>query len=83
MPLPAGIRCYAAAATLGSRRGPVAERLLGDGLVPLDSALGRHAQPDRALAVPAERQWIGYQVGHLQLLSSPEVYARLRDWLSD
>jgi pimeloyl-ACP methyl ester carboxylesterase len=83
VPLPAGIRCYAAAATLGSRRGPVAERLLGDGLVPLDSALGRHAQPDRALAVPAERQWIGYQMGHLQLLSSPEVYARLRDWLSD
>jgi hypothetical protein len=83
VPLPAGVRCYAAAATLGSRRGPVAERLLGDGLVPLDSALGRHSRPDRALDVPAERQWIGYQMGHLQLLSRPEVYAQLRDWLSD
>jgi hypothetical protein len=83
VPLPAGVRCYAAAATLGTRRGPVAERLLGDGLVPLDSALGRHARPDRALEFPAERQWIGYQMGHLQLLNRPEVHAQLRDWLSD
>ena len=83
VPLPVGVRCYAAAATLGSRRGPVAERLLGDGLVPLDSALGRHARPDRALEIPSERQWIGYQMGHLQLLNRPEVHAQLRDWLSD
>jgi hypothetical protein len=83
VPLPAGVRCYVAAATLGSRRGPVAERLLGDGLVPLDSALGHHPRPDRTLEVPAEHQWIGYQMGHLQLLNRPEVYAQLRDWLSD
>jgi hypothetical protein len=83
VPLPPGVHCYAAAATLGSSRGPVAERLVGDGLVPLDSALGRHPRPDRALEIPAERQWIGYQMGHLQLLNRPEVYAQLRDWLSD
>lgn len=83
VPLPTGVRCYAAAATLGARRGPVAERLLGDGLVPLDSALGRHPQAERSLEIPAERQWIGYRMGHLQLLNRPEVYARLRDWLAD
>jgi pimeloyl-ACP methyl ester carboxylesterase len=83
VPLPAGVRCYAAAATLGARRGPVAERLLGDGLVPLDSALGRHPRPELSLEIPAERQWIGYQMGHLQLLNRPEVYGQLRDWLVD
>jgi pimeloyl-ACP methyl ester carboxylesterase len=36
--LPPGVQCYAAAATLASRRSRLAERLVGDGLVPLDSA---------------------------------------------
>jgi hypothetical protein len=82
VPLPKGVRFHAAAATLCARRSALAERLLGDGLVPLDSALGRHADPSRALAIPRRRQWVGYRMGHLDLLSRPEVYAQLRDWLA-
>ncbi len=52
VPLPAGVSCHAAAATLASRRSVLAERLVGDGLVPLDSALGRHA--DRARRAPSD-----------------------------
>ncbi|MCM2309874.1 MAG: hypothetical protein NDI84_00605 [Steroidobacteraceae bacterium] len=81
VPLPDDVRCYAIAATLAERRGLVSDRLLGDGLVPLDSALGRHTDPARSLALPKQRQWIGYEMGHLELLGRPEVYARLSDWL--
>ena len=51
-------------------------------LVPLASALGRNRDPARALHFAKDRQWIGYEMGHLDLLSRPEVYARLREWLA-
>ena len=79
--LPQGVDCYALVATLGTRRGPVADRVIGDGLVPLDSALGQHRDPLRTLAIPKKRQWIGYEMGHLELMSRPEIYAQLRGWL--
>ena len=81
VPLPQDVECYALAATLGKRRSRVAERLVGDGLVPLDSALGRHRDAARTLALPEDRQWVGYEMGHLELLGRPEVYAQLRKWL--
>jgi len=82
VPLPEKVQCYAVAATLGKRRDLLSERLLGDGLVPLTSALGHHKKPDRALGFAKSHQWIGYEMGHLELLSRPEVYAPLRDWLA-
>lgn len=83
VPLPAGVAAYAAAATLGARRSVVAERLVGDGLVPLDSALGRDSDRRRCLGIPESHQWIGYRMGHLELLARPEVTARLRSWLKE
>ena len=53
LPLPAGVRCFALAASLAHRGRHDQEKLLGDGLVPLDSALGRHADPARALGLRA------------------------------
>jgi pimeloyl-ACP methyl ester carboxylesterase len=82
VPLPDGVKCYAAAATLGAKRSLLSERLVGDGLVPLDSALGKHTDPERSLGFAKSRQWIGYGMGHLELLSQPEVYAQLRKWLA-
>ena len=81
LPLPAGVHCYAAAATLGKKSGSLAGHLLGDGLVPVDSALGQHRNPLRSLAFPKSRQWIGYNMNHMDLLDSPDVYRRIRKWL--
>jgi pimeloyl-ACP methyl ester carboxylesterase len=81
VPLPGDVECYALAATLGKRRGLVADRLIGDGLVPLESALGRHPDAGRTLAIPKSRQWIGYEMGHLELLGRPEVSSQLEEWL--
>lgn len=55
---------------------------LGDGLVPLASALGRHAKPTRELHIPPSRVWVGRGINHLDLLSSKAVYQRLRRWLA-
>ena len=81
LPLPEQVRCYAAAASLSRHAGDATSRRFGDGLVSLDSALGRHSDPVRTLAFAADRQWIGYGMGHLDLLARPEVYAQLRRWL--
>jgi pimeloyl-ACP methyl ester carboxylesterase len=79
--LPSGVQCYAAAAVMGAKRNALAERIVGDGLVPLDSALGHHKDGMKALAFPQHRQWVGHEMGHLELLNRGEVYAQLREWL--
>jgi len=81
VPLPEGVDCYTLAATLGSKRDLVSERLVGDGLVPLDSALGRHRDPARTFAIADGHQWVGHGMGHMELLYRPEVYAQLGKWL--
>jgi len=81
--LPVGVHCQTIAATLGARRDLLAERLVGDGLVPLNSALGRHRDPARRLHFAAGDQWVAHQTGHLELLSSPAVFERMRSWLAD
>ena len=83
VPLPAGVKCYAAAAVRAAKRGLLGERLIGDGLVPLDSALGRHRDSARMLAIPGNRQWVGYGMGHLDLLDRPEAYGQLSTWLQE
>jgi pimeloyl-ACP methyl ester carboxylesterase len=82
VPLPASVECFAIAATTGNRIGDVHDRVLGDGLVPLKSALGRHKEPHLALPFAAHRQWVGYAMNHLDLLGRQEVYERIRNWLS-
>jgi pimeloyl-ACP methyl ester carboxylesterase len=77
--LPDGIACYAIAATTAPRAG---DKLPGDGLVSVASALGRHARPELTLAFPESHQSIAFGTGHLGLLDRPEVYAPLRQWLS-
>ena len=72
LPLPSGVRCYAVAASLGE--GGTA----GDGLVPLASALGQHADPERTLELTP---FIVAQTNHMQLLSSKQVGIQLMAWL--
>ncbi|MFS8086305.1 MAG: esterase/lipase family protein [Acidobacteriota bacterium] len=81
VPLPAGVDCYAIAASTGAAAGDAKDRLLGDGLVPLASALGRHVNPDMTLSIPEANQWTGYNMNHLDLLGSAEVYAQIKRWL--
>lgn len=89
VPLPAGVACYTVAATtLAPGKGPwvavreaLARKMVGDGLVSLESALGLHAEPGRCLAFPPENQWIAQGMNHMELLSRPEVAQQLLRWL--
>jgi hypothetical protein len=80
--LPIDVACYAIAATTGARKGDMAGRLLGDGLVRVSSALGKHREPTRALGIEPTRQWVAYGMHHMDLLSRPEVYERMKAWLA-
>lgn len=76
LPLPEGVACHAIAAVLGDASKGEAGT---DGLVPTDSALGRSATAGLGFAEAA--RWIVYETGHLDLLDSPRVYAKLVEWL--
>jgi len=80
--LPAGTRCFAVAAALGPSTATLKARLLGDGLVPLASALGQHHDPARHLAFPPGQQAVVTNTNHMDLLSSPEVSRQLLQWLA-
>lgn len=89
LPLPAGVACYAVAATtvahdvgpLAPVRQTLSHKMVGDGLVPLESALGLHEDPRRTLAFAPENQWIAHGMNHLELLRRPEVTRQLMCWL--
>jgi pimeloyl-ACP methyl ester carboxylesterase len=80
-PLPAGVATCLLAATTADKPGALHHKLIGDGLVPLASALGEHRDPALALQVPAERRHVVAGCGHLDLLCHAEVQAQLQRWL--
>ncbi len=82
VPLPEGVVCYTLAATTAAERNVVANRLIGDGLVPLYSALGLHDDARRNLGFGPESQWIACRMHHMELLSSPKVTRQMVRWLT-
>ena len=70
------------AATLASQRSTLADRLTGDGLLPLRSALGEHDDLAHALVFAKDSQWIAFNTGHMDLLSRPAVTQQVLKWLT-
>ncbi len=79
-PLPPAVQSYAIAATKRQAKGSPSLDLFGDGLVPVNSALGRHRNPGMSLQFSESDQWIGYGMNHWDLLSHPAVYEQIRRW---
>jgi hypothetical protein len=77
LPLPEGVRCFAIAASKGRLAAAY-----GDGLVSIDSALGRHQEPARTLAFAPSDQWIAHGMTHRDLLTRAAIYRKLREWLA-
>ncbi|MEQ1536646.1 MAG: alpha/beta hydrolase [Burkholderiaceae bacterium] len=85
LPLPNeadGVACFTVAATLAAKRSLLADRLIGDGLVPLNSALGVHSDTTRSLVFAKSSQMVVYRTNHMALLGSAEVGEQLVKWLS-
>lgn len=81
IPLPCNVACYAIAGTSHAATHKLADNLTGDGLVSVNSALGRHRDPKMDLAFSPDHQWIAREVHHMALLSDPGVYAMILRWL--
>ena len=79
-PLPPGVQSYTIAATKRHAKGSPSLDLFADGLVPVNSALGRHRNPGMSLQFSESHQWIGYGMNHWDLLSHPAVYDQIRRW---
>jgi len=81
LPLPNEIDCYCVAAVVGKATKSNSSRLLGDNLVGLKSALGKHKNPDKTLNFKKENIWIAYENNHMDLLSNPIIYTKLKKWM--
>ena len=87
MPLPANVRCYTIAATIedGAETQSVSaagKRLLGDGLVPLNSALGKYKDTKRNLNFPPANQCVLRGINHMDLLKATQVYPTLKAFVA-
>ena len=81
VPLPKKIDCYSIAAVAGKKNISGIPQLLGDHMVGVKSALGQHKNPDKNLNFKKKNTWIAYENKHLDLLSTPEVYAKIKTWM--
>ncbi len=78
VPLPEGVGCYAIAAM--AREG-LGDPWPSDGLVPVDSALGRHEDPGLTLPLPESQRWVLHGVHHFDLLGHPDAYEKIKEWM--
>lgn len=82
VPLPPGVRCYAIAAVAQPQPGALRSQWVGDGLVPLASALGQHPDPAFDLALAPAHTRTFYRTTHLGLLQEPEVFSQIAQWMA-
>lgn len=81
VPLPKKIVCYSIAATASKKTTSVSPRLRGDTMVSVKSALGKHSDPEKKLQFKKENTWIAHETTHIDLLSSSEIYSKIKSWL--
>lgn len=80
IPLPIGIDCYNIAATKGGGKENWKNNLIGDGLVPVGSALGKHTNIAKDLKFPTANNWILEDSNHIDLLKRGEVLSQIKKW---
>lgn len=83
IPLPKGVQCYTIAATMSKDSNIMVDNIVGDGLVPVKSGLGKHKNPEKQLNFPKAHQWVGHNMKHLDLLNHPDVYKIISRWLNE
>jgi Alpha/beta hydrolase family len=79
VPLPGHVRHLLVAAAL---QPPAGSSWIGDGLVPVHSALGQHPDGTPSLAAAQLERELLSPLGHIALMSDPRTCAVLRAWLA-
>ena len=80
--LPKQVSCFTIATTSSQNPNAISDSFIGDGLVPLNSALGKHEEEAYCLDFPSSHQWVGQGINHMDLLSNQDVYMQIQHWLS-
>ncbi len=80
VPLPAGVDCMAIAAVWHGKSKLAGS--LGDGLVTVQSALGRHSDPALDIQIPEARRHVVSGIHHMDLMRHPDVYGLIRQHLA-
>jgi pimeloyl-ACP methyl ester carboxylesterase len=81
IPLPEKIACYSIAGVIGKSITSSARQFLGDNMVGVKSALGQHENAGKNLNFKKDHTWIAYENSHLDLLSNPKVYQKIKEWI--
>lgn len=81
LPFGERVRWSMLAATLSPRADGARARWIGDGLVPVPSALGRQDGVAQAERFAASHRVVLTRCGHMDLLASPRAYAQVREWI--
>ncbi len=84
LPLPKNVKAYAIAACTAKQPSNIADKLIGDGLVPLHSALGltSNKQARASLHFANDQQHVFYRMNHMGLLQSDAVAQQVIRYLS-
>jgi len=83
VPLPKNVACYSIAGTTGDNSNLLNDDLLGDGLVTLSSALGKHKAEKQQLLFPESHTHIVRGINHMELLNNIEVYLQIKSFLDE
>jgi pimeloyl-ACP methyl ester carboxylesterase len=83
IPLLEKVQSYAVAAAIGKKEDFLKYKIIGDGLVPIESALGNHKNTDKNLNFPESNTLIIYESNHMDLLSSMIVYNKIQVWMTE
>ncbi len=75
--LPKGVDCFFIAATCQRNNSEWGDKLIGDGLVTVTSALAQTSHWNLA----ESHQWIARDTNHMELLSDGGVYRQIKRWL--
>lgn len=81
MPFRTGIEAYAIAVTTADHPDELGSFLIGDGLVPVASALGSYRDKALDLGIPEERRFVATSANHFDLLSRDGIYSVVQGWL--
>lgn len=82
LPLPKTVDCYALAASMSHKTTEYPAHQLGDGLVPIKSALGQHKEAAQGLKFKPSNIFIIYKTNHLELLDSLSVYQKIKEYIT-
>jgi len=79
--LPKEIAFYSIAGVVGKKTTSISSALLGDKMVSVKSALGKHSNTTKNLNFKKEHTWIAYETSHIELLGSTKIYEKIKSWL--